>query len=250
MKCKNCGATLDEGALFCRKCGTAAPQEPEQVKTKRALPLAGVRDRIAKGVSGAFAWVKDRFAALKQARIWKNRRFLLFGGAVLALVIVLIVVIACASSCGQKTRTAFDTSDEVIGAAIEALEHGDGERLWKMTDTSEALLGLHPELYGDGDSPEAVMKTYYTQLADDFYTRMAERYGRDFTLTPQVTTTSKTGTEIFEPNRALGIEADEYVTATGYFSVDGEIAADIEVYLVAAHLDDGWKLLAVYVYDV
>ena len=248
MKCKNCGATLDEGALFCRRCGTAAPQEPEP--QKRALHKPVVPEKLRQRFGQGIAWIKERFAALKQARIRINKRFLLFGGVTLALLIVLIVVIASAASCRGKTRTVFDTSDEAIAAAIEALEHGDGERLWKMTGTSEALFGAHPELFGEGDTPEAVMKAYYTQLADGFYTRMAERYGRDFTLTPQITTTSKTGTEIFEPNRALGIEADEYVTATGYFSVDGEIAADVEVCLITAHLDGGWKLIAVYVYDV
>ena len=179
MKCKNCGATLDEGALFCRKCGTAAPREPEPMPQKRVRQRSDGKSRIAEWFAKCFAWGKDRFERIRQARIWKNKRFLTVSGAALALLVVLIVVIVSAASCGGKTRIVFETSDDVIAAAIEALEQGDGERLWKMTETSEQLLGAHPEVFGEGDSPEAVMQRYYVQLADDFYTRMAERYGTE-----------------------------------------------------------------------
>ena len=239
MKCKNCGATLDQGALFCRKCGTAAPKAPEPKKNM----LSGLRQRL----SAAWAWCADRVSMIRNAKIWKNRRLLLAGGAALALLVLLIVIIASAASCGAK-KTGFKTSDQLIEVAVDALERGDGERLYEMTKLSESLLGAHREVFGEGDTPEAVMRGYYTRLADGFRSKMTERYGKRFELEPQLSISTQTGSEIFETNRALGMEAEEFVTAKGFFSVDGEVVADTELYLVAAKLDGEWKLLVLYLY--
>ncbi len=218
MKCKNCGFDLDEGALFCRKCGTAVPKTPEQPEKKRGLQIPDLSGLL------------------------KNRRLLLIA-ACAALAILLIVVIVCATSCGKRT-TRYDTADEVFEAAIDALKRGDGEQLYAMTTLSETILGEHPETFGEGDSPAAVMKGYYRRLAGDFRTQMTERFGKDAALVPQLTETTHTGAEIYETNRALGLEAEEYVSADGILSVNGETAA--ELYLVAVKLDRGWKLLVLY----
>ena len=74
MKCKNCGATLDEGALFCRKCGTAVPQTPEPTQKKRLA-----------------------FKLPDLSGLLKNRRLLVSLGAGLALLLVLIIVIVAVS---------------------------------------------------------------------------------------------------------------------------------------------------------
>ena len=232
MKCKNCGATLDEGALFCRKCGTAVPQTPEPKKTQRTNPvLPWLKQQLARG--------KERISGLL-----KNRRLLMTVGAGVALLLVLIIVITSAVSCSGE-KTAFRTSDEVIDAAIDALGKGDGERLYRMTALSEKVLGAHPEVFGEGDTPEAVMKGYYARLAGDFKAQMTERYGKDFALSSLLTLekTTRTGSEIFESNRALGIEAEDYVSASGSLSVGEDT---VQLYLVAANTDGGWKLLVLY----
>lgn len=221
MKCKNCGAELDEGALFCRKCGTAAPAVPEKPEKKASFGAA-------------------------LSNLLKNRRLLLcLAGAV--LLVVLIVVIVCASSCGKKT-THYDTPEAVFDAAICALEAGDGETLYEMTTLSEPLLGAHPETFGEGDFPEAVMRGYYDRLASGFRTRITEQFGENAVPVAQMTTETHTGSEIYETNRALGLEAEEYRSANVTFTVDGEPAANAEVYLVAVGLDGEWKLLVVYLY--
>ena len=246
MKCKNCGATLDEGALFCRKCGTAAPERTEPQKPERKTP-AFIK-RAADGLKQAGAWTAARFSALKRAKVWKNKRFLLVCGVSLALLIALIVLIVSVASCGAKQKDAFKTSDELVAAAIDALERGDGQRLRTLASVSEPLLGLHPELYGEGDTPQAVMTGYYTRLADGFYERMYGRFGSGFRLETQTETQTKTGSEIFEANRSLGIEADEYISVSVTFSVDGEVVADTEAAIIAAHLDGEWKLIVLYLY--
>jgi Na+-transporting methylmalonyl-CoA/oxaloacetate decarboxylase gamma subunit len=219
MKCKNCGFELDEGALFCRKCGTAAPAPEQSAAKKRGSRLPDL------------------------SKLLKNRRLLTVTGVGAAILIALILIL-CLATCG-KTETRFQTADEAFAAAIDALKAGDGERLYAMTETSEAFLGAHPEQFGAGDSPAAVMKDYYKRLADDFQTRLAP-YGEDFELLPLLQTETLSGSAIFEANRALGIEAEEYATAEGPLSINGETAAN--VYLVAAKLDGEWKLIVVYLY--
>ena len=254
MKCKNCGATLDEGALFCRRCGTAAPPAPEP-KPKRAAGkkrantgwLANVLAPI-KGIGAwfadAFLRIKDRFADLKQAKIFKNRRLMMLIGAVAALLLVLIIVIASASSCCRTKQP--KTPDDTAAAVIEALESGDGEALYRMTELSRAVLGAHPETFGAGDTPEAVMRGYYERLAGDLHGRLTEEYGEGFRLIGTLQTTVIDDTSIFETNRALGLEATQYAEISGPLSVDGETVT--EIHIVAVELDGEWKPLVVYLY--
>ena len=124
MKCKNCGATLDEGALYCRKCGTAVPQKPES-KPKRAAggkrAKTGWLNRVSALIDGIRAWCVDAFAAVKgwfqnlgRSAFFRNRRLLMLTGIGAALLIVLIIVIASAASC-KKTKT-YKSPDEVTAA--------------------------------------------------------------------------------------------------------------------------------------
>jgi uncharacterized membrane protein YvbJ len=111
MKCKNCGFELDEGALFCRKCGTAAPAPEQSAAKKRGSRLPDL------------------------SKLLKNRRLLTVTGVGAAILIALILIL-CLATCG-KTETRFQTADEAFAAAIDALKAGDGERLYAMTETSE-----------------------------------------------------------------------------------------------------------------
>ncbi|MBR0507540.1 MAG: zinc ribbon domain-containing protein [Clostridia bacterium] len=219
MKCRNCGAELDEGALFCRKCGTAAPTPGEGKAKKRALKLPDFQ------------------------KLLKNRRLLtIIGGC--AAVLLLLILILCLATCG-KAKTGFSTADEAFDAALDALKAGDGERLSDLTKTSEAFLGAHPETFGEGDSPEAVMKGYYKRLANDF-AAVRKTYGTDAAVEAQLETETLTGSAIFEANRALNVDAEEYATAKGSLTINGETVKD--VYLAAAKLDGEWKLIVVYFY--
>lgn len=242
MKCKNCGATLDEGALFCRKCGAAVSNTPAPKKTASNGRKPFEWKKLLSFATDRF---RDLFAKGKAAieKLLKNKRFLLTVGIAVALLIVLIVVIASAASC-RKNKTGFSSSDEAVKAATEALQNGDGERLYRLTALSAPLLGAHPEQFGEGDTPEAVMKGYYARLADDLKTDLSERYGKRFKLDPVLTAEVYDGTNIFETNRALGIEAETYMVESGFLSVDGEGVTD--VYLVTANVDGEWKLIVLY----
>ena len=234
MKCKNCGAVLDEGALFCRKCGTAAPKPEPKKKTGPKINLSGVKKWFRKA--------KERVAALL-----KNRRFMMFAGASLALLLVLIIVIVSVASCGRKKATGFKSPEEVANAAVIALEGGDGERLYKMTSLSESLLGKHPEVFGEGDTPEAVMKGYYTGLAADLGEQLSEQYDREITLMLEAEPRLLSGIDIFESNRALGVEAAQYAEIEGPLSVDGETVRYVR--MVAAEINGEWKLIVLYLSD-
>ena len=247
MKCKNCGATLDEGALFCRKCGTAVPEAPAPKRSARTTAkdrivgfFTGVRDWC----SAAIAKVGERISKLKDSGLLKKRRFLMMCGAALLLLIVLIVVIASAASCGKAKR--YRTPDELTAAVVEALNAGDGKTLYEMSKLSEKALGVHTEIFGAGDSPETVMQRYYTRLAGDLEATLTERYGGEYRLEGQPETVIVNDTSIFETNRTLGLEAAQYAEITGPLSVNGEQVTNIRI--VAVELDGEWKLIVVYLY--
>lgn len=214
MKCKNCGFELEEGALFCRKCGTAAPKEPESPAKKPLLNRKKLHSRVAPLIALG-----------------------------VLLVLVLIVVIVCAASCSKRT-TKYESPDALIDDVVNALETGDGARLYDMTKLSESFLGAHPETFGEGDSPAAVMKGYYTRLADDFCAQMNERFPEGFRLDSRLTAEFRVDSEIYETNRALGLEAETCATVTGPLTVNGETVADL--YLVMVQLDGTWQLLVLY----
>ena len=255
MKCKNCGATLDEGALFCRRCGTSVPQEPEpepmrKHKAKKAV-FSGITDRITgwfgklgKWFSGTYAQIRNRFAGLKTAKPEQKRRFLLLSGACAALLVVLIVVIVCAVSCKKPVK--YETPEQLTETVIETLEKGDGETLYNMAGLSHKVLGEHTELFGAGDTPEAVMQGYYERLAGDLHAGLTAEYGEGYRLEGETETTIVTDTAIFETNRALGLEAERYAEVTGPLYVGDAFVTNLRV--VAVELDGEWKLLAVYLY--
>ena len=255
MKCKNCGATLDEGALFCRRCGTSVPQEPEPepktTKRTKNTALSGITDGIAgwfgragKWISGTFAQARNRFAHLKTAKPAQKRRFLLLTGACAALIVVLIVVIVCAASC--KAPAKYETPEKLTEAVIETLQQGDGETLYNMAELSHKVLGEHTDLFGAGDTPEAVMQGYYERLAGDLHAGLTAEYGEGYQLEGETETTIVTDTTIFETNRALGLEAERYAEVTGPLYVGDAFVTNLRV--VAVELDGAWKLLAVYLY--
>lgn len=259
MYCRNCGAKIGEGALFCRKCGTAVTaeeQKPEQNvfedlkparrKPKRDVPQA---DPPQETDLSEEAEIPERTEAEnaenRPAGTYKKRRLLLIVGAcALLLAVVLAAVIIPIAACGKPER--FTSPEAVRDAAVSALEQGDGKRLSELAQLSEQTLGRHPEVFGDGETPKAVMRGYYDRLAGDLRTRLSERYGRDFRLESATETHIEYGTEIFEPNRALEIDAAQYAEITGTLTVGGETVANIRI--VAAELDGEWKLIVVYVY--
>ena len=255
MKCRNCGATLDEGALFCRKCGTSVPREPEgkttRTHTERKTGLSGFLRRIPevlKGIGGFFsdaaAWVRDRFNAVKDSKFFKNRRLLMMTGIGAALLVILIIVIASAASCKKPDR--YKTPEELSTAVLDALDTGDGGKLYEMSRLSETVLGAHPETFGEGDTPAAVMQGYYERLAGDLRTTLSERYGEEYRLAGQLETTIVSDTSIFEANRALDLSAEQYAEISGPLTVNGEFVKNIRI--VAVELDGEWKLLVVYLY--
>lgn len=301
MHCTNCGAPLEDGALFCRKCGTSVPETPEtspftDVKPKEKVsPFTDRKPRKKHGSADAEpkektpspisdAEPKEKTSPLsdteakektsplsdaepeektperapkrirerkapKQLRLPdlktlpRKTRLMLLGGAAALLLIILTIVIVSAVSCGKAQK--FNSPDAVKDAVIDALNRGDGERLAALAKISAPFLGKHPETYGEGDTPEAVMRGYYDRTAGDLRTKLVARFGPDYRLEGTIETKLLSGSEIFETNRALGLEAPQYAEMTGPLTVNGETVASLRI--VAAELDGEWKLIAAYV---
>ncbi len=238
-RCRVCGAELDEGALFCRTCGAAASPEPEPAEESVPEPAAGHSSEHAEHAPKKHAAHRKRFRLPKL-----NRRLLAAIGIAALLLAVLVTVIVCAVSCGGKDG--FQTTDELKDAVIAALEKGDGDRLQALAKTSEPILGQHPEEFGEGKTPNAVMQNYYRTLAKSLKTRLDEQYGKGFRLELPAETTLLTGADTYETNRALGVDAPQYAVIGGTLFVEGNSVGTIS--MTAAEIDGEWKLLVVYIY--
>lgn len=285
MNCKICGAPLDEGALFCRTCGAAVPQEPNpepepipepepEPEPEPDFPSSAVCPHCGAPLDEGAQFCRTCGAAVSQAsadespsehppvhtpehtpkkhaahrkrfRLPKpNRRLLAAIGVAVVLLAVLVTVIVCAVSCGGKDG--FRTPDELKDAVIAALEKGDGDRLQALAKTSEPILGQHPESFGEGKTPKAVMQNYYRTLAKSLKTRLDEQYGKGFRLELPAETTLLTGADTYETNRALGVDAPQYAVIGGTLFVEGNSVGTIS--MTAAEIDGEWKLLVVYIY--
>lgn len=224
MNCRNCGAPLDPGARFCRKCGTDVPQTPPQP------PKAAFLSKL-----------KERFLALLQ-----NKRLLAVVGGALALVLIVILIVSIASCAPKKPQS----PEDVTNAVLRALEDGDGDALCKMAALSEEVCGAHPELFGEGKDAHAVMQTYYRTLASEHYAQWKEAYGKRFTLAAQTETELFSLTPLYsdsalyEINRALNIDASQYAVVSGTLTVDGNAVGSIS--LTAVEWDGQWQLLILY----
>ena len=273
MKCRHCGAELDEGARFCRFCGTEIPTEPEFILASEPEldiepELTPEPEPVPESESDLFTEEttdiplpeSDQTIAFDEAAQTEQQpkkrirlrlpkplsrvtpRFLIFCGISALLLVALLVVILSTVSCSAKDR--FDSPEAVQNAVIAALERGDGDRLYTLAETSVPVLGEHPERFGEGRTPQAVMKHYYRALAEDFHDRVASQYGKNFRLEFPAETSIQTGGDIFEANRALGIDAAQYAVISGTLFVDSNSVGTIS--MTAAEIDGEWKLLALY----
>ena len=261
MYCKNCGARLDDGALFCRKCGTSATDESKQPMPGPGL-AAPEPDR--QGAPNPFVDVPqrkpNRTHRIKKRETTgekpenanarsdaKNRRLLLLICLAALAAVAATVVIVSVASCKKSEQTkASATLEDVQNAVLDALERGDGEALASLAKLSEPLLGAHPEEFGEGDTPEAVMRGYYDRLAGDFYANISEWYGEGFRLSAELLTEYYADTRIFEENRALGIDGSQYAVLSGPIYVGDDEVGTLRI--VAVELNGEWKLLVVDLY--
>lgn len=226
MNCRNCGAPLPPDARFCRKCGTDVLVSPPVMPKKSILqrPMAAV-----------WQWLDKP--------IFHNKKALLLIGGGAALFVLLLILILSIASCAPKKMK---TPEAVADAVLETLEQGDGETLAKLAALSEPLMGQHPEIFGEGDTPKQIMRGYYDRLAGELYERLKAQYGKRFTLEGALTTNLLTDADIWEVNRALDLDALQYAELTGPLTVNGEAAANLRI--VAVELNGEWKLLVVYLY--
>ncbi len=237
MNCKNCGAPLPDGARFCKKCGTEAPTEQPVVRR------SGWTAKLNEGFGRIAASVKKFFSL---PVFHDTKKLMMIGGGIAALILVLILILSIASCSRQKLRT----PDDVQNAVLEALESGDGDALCALASLSEEICGAHPEVFGEGKDAHAVMLNYYRTLAGSHQTQWKETYGKRFRLEAQTETELLTlspidsGSELYEINRALNIDATQYAKITGPVLIDGETVADLAI--TAVEWDGEWRLLVVY----
>ena len=171
------------------------------------------------------------------------KRRLLLGGVAIALLAAAVIMLILFGG----RRTSFKTSSELSFAVAEALKAGDGQRLLEMTELSEKFLESNPGLFGESDSPEDIMRTYYADLAGPFAARLKAAYGEDCDFMPWFESIERTETDAETGNLAFGLEAEEYMEKYGFFTVNGEVAAD--AYIVMAKLNGRWRLIIVTLQD-
>lgn len=233
MNCKNCGAPLPTGARFCKKCGTEVPAEP----------VTKARPAVLAKLSSAARRVGEAVKKLFRHPIFHNKKqLLMIGGGAAALLLALILILSIASCRPKKAKTPEDVAD----AVLSALESGDGKALAGMASLSEKVCGAHPEVFGTGDTPHAVMSGYYRELVESHHAQWKERYGKNFRLSSQLTATYYTDTEVFEINRALEIDAAQYAVMDGPLLVNDEAVGSIRITVV--EWGGAWQLLVVYLY--
>ena len=178
-----------------------------------------------------------------KSRRERRRSMLFLGGIAAALpVAIVIVIVVC---CGRKVG--FKTTNDLMNAVVEALKADDGQRLLEMTELSEKFLESNPGLFGESDSPEDIMRTYYADLAGPFAARLKAAYGEDCDFMPWFESIERTETDAETGNLAFGLEAEEYMEKYGFFTVDGEVVAD--AYIVMAKLNGRWRLIVVTLQD-
>ena len=171
------------------------------------------------------------------------QKYLLSGGiAAAVLLTAVIVLVVC---CGRKAG--FKTTNDLMNAVVEALKAGDGERLLEMTELSEKFVEANPNTFGRGDTPDAVMKAYYADLAGPFAARLKASYGEGYNLLPWFKSIERTGTDAEIGNLTYGLDAEEYEEKYGFLTVDGEVVAD--AYLMMAKLNGRWRLIVVTLQD-
>ena len=236
MNCRNCGAPLDPGARFCRKCGTDVPQEPLTVP--RTSAIKKIEQTAAGWFSKARAGVKKWF----DAPFFHNKKLLIgIGGGAVALIVLLVLILSIASCAPKKLKSI----DAVQNAVLSALKDGDGKTLWKMTELSEAVCGAHPEIFGEGDTPQKVMRAYYDRLATVHCEQWKQAYGKDFTLEARLTPTVYSGSDVFEINRALDLDAEQYTVLTGPVLIDNAVVATLSMTVV--EWQGEYRLLVLYI---
>ena len=233
MYCKNCGAPIVPGARFCKKCGTDVPATPT------VPPRASILSKMTAALKKTAAALKKQF----DRPIFRNRKLLLvIGCGVAAAVLVLILILSIVSCRPKKPQS----PDEVLAAVLQALENGDGDTLCGMASLSEPVCGAHPEVFGEGKSPHAIMKAYYRDLAASHCAQWKDAFGKGFALSAQTETEYYTDTSVFEINRALEIDAAQYAVLKGPLLVNGTPVGTISV--AAVEWNGAWQLLVVYLY--
>ena len=84
MNCRNCGAPIEPGANFCRKCGTDVPRTPEQ---KPRVSIRSLYERYLQP-------------------LLKNKRLMMIVGGAAALLLVLILILSIASCADAVAASA------------------------------------------------------------------------------------------------------------------------------------------------
>ena len=91
------------------------------------------------------------------------------------------------------------------------------------------------------------LRQTFRELRRAFAKEEKEQYDREITLMLEAEPRLLSGTDIFESNRALGVEAAQYAEIDGPLSVDGETVRYVR--MVAAEINGEWKLIVLYLSD-
>jgi len=149
--CQNCGAVMDDNAVFCSNCGAQSNVVVSNGAAPAYAPATAASSFSIDGLLGKLSGLLDK----------KNRPILI--GAV-AVIIVLIIIISSASGAGWKSA---------LNNYIDVTIHGKVEKIEKLA----------PKEYWDYREDETDrdlddIKDDFEDNVDDLLDRLEDEYGK------------------------------------------------------------------------
>lgn len=156
MKCPKCGAELEEGHLYCEKCGEEihiVPDFEPEIEYSMHETLSGI-------VEDVLAEVPKESETLKNKRAGKRKGILLAAAVMLCALLVVVVV----GTVNAVSRYRYNSSGYQIAKAEACIASGDGE---KAVQYYERAVELEPD---EVSLRFSLAELYYTLGQEQSYT--------------------------------------------------------------------------------
>ena len=180
MTCKNCGAQLEPGSVFCGECGTPVSQaDLNSAAVTFPTNDAGIQQPLPTG---------DQLPPKNSKKILK-------------IVIPAAAAVAVCLIVGGVLLTVFNSPTKTVEKFMDGFEDRDGKAMYKQT--SRTVSGM-AEYYFDtlsiiykneideetgGDIDKYIQETfeeYYESQADSFYDQFEYELGKGYTTTYEI----------------------------------------------------------------